>query len=265
MGKHLYNRKDNLQSVKNVLNILRSFTIDEPEKGVRELSESLGMSKSVVQRYMATLASEGFLEQDPFTRKYRLGIPFMILSTIVTSHFDAFKEFHPTYKALADKLGETVRCSTLEGTEVVQVYAFRCKHRCRSFNKIGKLNPAYCTSAGKVLLAYSDNEELIERVIQKGLKRFTKNTKTDPAEFREDLQMVREQGHSICIEEFGVGGISIAAPIRDHSGKFNFAIEVTSTTKRLNSMEIQTFVNEIKKASMEVSKLCQEYQYQRRW
>jgi IclR family transcriptional regulator, KDG regulon repressor len=257
-------KSSSLSTVKNALNILRSFSMDEPEQGVREMSQLLGMPRSTVQRLLATLASEGFLEQNPSTKKYRLGIPFLSLSTIVTSHFDAFKEFYPVYKEAADKLGETIRSSTLAGTQVVQVYAYRCKYPCRSFNHIGRYNPIHCTSAGKVLLANS-NEEIIENVIQKGLKRYTKYTKTDPHEFRAELKKVREQGYSISIEEFGIGGISVAAPVHDYSGKVNFAIDIVSTVDRINRHNISNFIEEIKKTAGRISDICRFYEYSRRW
>ncbi|MFL6560666.1 MAG: helix-turn-helix domain-containing protein, partial [Bacillus sp. (in: firmicutes)] len=46
-----------LSSVKNALRILKSFTMDESEKKISEISSALGLNKSTVSRTMTTLAS----------------------------------------------------------------------------------------------------------------------------------------------------------------------------------------------------------------
>jgi len=84
-----------LSSVKNALRILKSFTMDEPEKKISDLSASLGLNKSTVSRTMSTLASEGFVFKDPESKKYRLGLSILSLSGIVNSHMDVYRESQP--------------------------------------------------------------------------------------------------------------------------------------------------------------------------
>ena len=84
-----------LSSVKNALRILNSFTMDEPEKKVSDISSSLGLNKSTVSRTMATLASEGFVFKDPETKKYRLGFSILTLSGIINSNMDMFENHSP--------------------------------------------------------------------------------------------------------------------------------------------------------------------------
>lgn len=81
-----------LSSVQNALKILRSFSLEEPEKGIRELAKTLDLGKSTVHRLISTLAKEGFVVKDQDTQKYRLGVSLLSLSTIVTSHLDIHRE-----------------------------------------------------------------------------------------------------------------------------------------------------------------------------
>ena len=257
--------KQKLSYVVNVLNVLRSFSLDEPEKGVLEVSKSLGMSKSAVQRIMATLACEGFLEQNPSTRKYRLGIPFLSLSSIVLSYFEAHKEAYSIYQDLANRLGETVRVSSLDGTQVSHLYSFECRNLHKMFTQIGKYNPIHCTSAGKVLLAFHKDEELIDRVLEKGLKRYTNYTITDLEMFRVEIMKVRSQGYSVCIEEFGLGGISFAVPLKDSSGAVNFAIHIISSLKNMDRSKIPFYLNEMKKTASNISNILEQWDFKRNW
>lgn len=156
-----------LSSVKNALRILKCFTMDKPERKVSELSQSLGLNKSTVSRTLSTLASEGFVYKDPETQKYRLGLSILTLSGIVNSNIDVYRESQPILVNLVDTLGETAHISVLDQLEVIYLSKVECNHPVRFLTHVGRRNPLYCTSSGKVLLAYS-NERLLEKVVEKG-------------------------------------------------------------------------------------------------
>ena len=61
------------QSLERGLAILSSFHPDRPLIGGSELSRELELSRSTAHRYVATLAKLGYLQQDPDSRRYRLG------------------------------------------------------------------------------------------------------------------------------------------------------------------------------------------------
>lgn len=84
-----------LSSVKNALRILRSFSIDEPEKRVSDLAAELNLSKSTVSRLLATLASEDFVTKDSETNRYKLGVSVLALSGVVTQNLEIYREAQP--------------------------------------------------------------------------------------------------------------------------------------------------------------------------
>ena len=61
------------QSLERGLAILSSFGSGRPLIGVSELSRELALSRSTTHRYIATLARLGYLQQDPDSKRYRLG------------------------------------------------------------------------------------------------------------------------------------------------------------------------------------------------
>src|SRR5438105_15068547 len=61
------------QSLERGLAILSAFRSGRPLLGVSDLSREVGLRRSTTHRYIATLAVLGYLQQDPPTRKYRLG------------------------------------------------------------------------------------------------------------------------------------------------------------------------------------------------
>ena len=61
------------QSLERGLAILSAFKPATPELGISELARVLGLTRSTSHRYVATLARLGYLQQNPQSRKYRLG------------------------------------------------------------------------------------------------------------------------------------------------------------------------------------------------
>src|SRR3954449_5134672 len=117
-----------LSSVKNALRILNSFTMDEPEKKVSDISSSLGLNKSTVSRTMTTLASEGFVFKDPETKKYRLGLSILSLSGIVNNNMDIYRESQPVLNRLVENIGETAHISVLDNLDVIYLQKVDCNH-----------------------------------------------------------------------------------------------------------------------------------------
>src|SRR5699024_10515471 len=214
-----------LSSVKNALRVLNSFSLDQPEVTVGELSVQLGLAKSTVSRLLTTLASEGFVIKDTDTRKYRLGISILALSGIISSNFEINKEAAPVVKKLVNDLGETAHLTILDGTDTIYIHKEECTHAVRILTYLGKRNPAYCTSSGKVLLAYSE-QKVVDDVIAGGFEPFTKNTITSANKLLSELRKIREKGFAFSKNEILEGVTSIAAPIYDYTGKVLAAITV---------------------------------------
>ncbi len=252
MAEDRKNEDSQLSSVKNALHILQSFTMDEPEKKISDLALSLGLNKSTVSRTMSTLASEGFVYKDPDTKKYRLGFSILSLSGIVNSNMDVYRESQPILKKLVDDSGETAHISVMDHLDVIYIQKVECNHPVRFLTHIGKRNPAYCTSSGKVILAHSD-EAKIQQVVENGLHAYTKHTITDPKELYAHLKKVKEEGFACSMEELLEGVNSIAAPIFDYSGKVIAALSVVGPKQRIQYKDIRPIAKKVINASMEIS------------
>lgn len=226
--------------------------MDEPEKKIGDLSTSLGLNKSTVSRTMATLASEGFVYKDPESKKYRLGLSILSLSGIVNSNMDIYRESQPILNKLVETIGETAHISVLDNFEVIYLQKVDCNHPVRFLTHVGRRNPPYCTSSGKVLLAYS-NEEVVETIISKGLKKFTKNTITDPDKLRVHLSKIRDTGYATSFDEFFEGVTTIAAPIFDYQGKVIAALSVVGPKQRIQTHKVPGYAKKVISSAMEVS------------
>jgi len=226
------------QSLERGLAILSAFDSDRPLIGVSELSRELALSRSTAHRYIATLARLGYLQQDPDSKRYRLGPKVLDLGFSAINSMDVREISAPHLRRLSDETGHTVNLAILDGTDVV--YIERCRtaqpgQRDIDLNlHVGARLPAYCTAMGKAILAFvpeDRREAIIERIdfVSRG-----PNTITDPAEFRAELERIRVCGFAVNDEELAYGLRSIAAPIQAHSGEvlaaLNLAVHRTMST-----------------------------------
>lgn len=249
---HVKKKDYTLSSVKNALRILRSFSMDDPEKKITDLATSLDLGKSTVSRLMSTLASEGFVEKNSENQRYRLGLSILSLASVCTSNLEIHKEAIPVLQKLVENTGETSHLAVLDGLDVIYLHKVESKHQVRAFTHIGKKNPAYCTSSGKILLAYND-EQLLENTIKVGLTPYTENTITDPDKLKKTLEDVRTVGYAISIEEISEGVVSIAAPVRDYTGQVIASVNIVGPIQRVNNHSIPTHVKKVVKAGKEIS------------
>lgn len=241
-----------LSSVKNALRMLKSFTMEEPEKRVSDLSESLGLNKSTVSRTMTTLANEGFVFKNPDTNKYRLGLSIVSLSGIVNNNTDIYKESQSVLNKLVDTCGETAHISILDKNEVIYLHKVECNHPVRFLTHVGKRNPLYCTSAGKILLAYAD-DDVLESVIENGLKQFTENTITNPQKLRDHMKEIKMNGYAYSFAELSEGVNSIATPIYDYTGKVVSALSIVAPMQRMDKSKLKGITQQTINASKDIS------------
>ncbi|SEI04824.1 DNA-binding transcriptional regulator, IclR family [Halobacillus karajensis] len=241
-----------LSSVKNALLILKSFTTFEPTKKVSELAESLNLAKSTVSRLLSTLASEGFVIKDQKTNAYRLGISVLTLGGIVTNNLEIHKESAPVLYKLVNDTGETAHLAILDGLDTIYIHKEECHHPVRILTHVGRRNPSYCTSSGKVLLAFSEGD-IVEDVIKQGLVSYTENSITDPDLLRQELCTIREKGYAVSTEELTEGTKSVAAPIRDYKGKVVSAITVVGPIQRMKEYKIPDVAKKVMEAGKEAS------------
>lgn len=229
-----------LSSVATAIRLLKAFSEDEVEIGISTLSKRLGIAKSTVHRLAVTLVSEGLLEQDPESGKYRLGLSLFRLGALVRRRMNISGEARPFLFQLRAKTDETVHLAILDGNEIMYVYDLESSQAIRMRSDLGGRKPAYCTAEGQAILAFSA-AEVVEQVIAKGLGPRTPQTITTPEGLKRALEAVRQRGCAIEDEESELGMRCIAAPIRDDTGEVIAAVGLAGPVTRLSKKTAASF------------------------
>ena len=208
------------QSLERGLAILSSFRDGRALVGISDLGRELGLSRSTAHRYVATLAALGYLQQDAPTKKYRLGPRVLDLGFSAINSMELREVAAPHLRDLSDSTGFTVNMAILDDLDIVYVERVRsgqARQREIDLNlHVGARLPAYCTSLGKVLLAYLPPPDQRDRLARTTFTRRGPNTLTTRTAFAAELRKIRAQGFSINNEELAYGLRSIAAPVLSH-------------------------------------------------
>jgi IclR family transcriptional regulator, pca regulon regulatory protein len=219
------------QSLERGLAILSAFTPDRPALGISELARKLGLTRSTTHRYVATLATLGYLQQDDSTRKYRLGPRVLDLGFSVLGSLELREIAGPHLRRLTDTTGHTSNLAIRDDTDVILIDRVRGLpgryHHLEYSLHVGSRLPSYCSATGKALLAFlprADLDRLLDRIdlVQRGPR-----TVTDKRALLAELEQVRSTGVAVNDEELDSALRSIAAPVRSRSGEVVAAVNVS--------------------------------------
>jgi IclR family transcriptional regulator, KDG regulon repressor len=242
-----------VQVLERSLGILELLCSDGPEISLIDLSERLRLHKSTTHRLLGVLEQHRFVERSSNNGKYRLGLKLFELGTKAIAHLDWRERARRYLQRLAFETGETAHLCILDDGEVLYLEKVEAPRTVRVPSIVGRRYPAHCGAAGKTLLAFQPDDEIEEVIKRRGLKAYTRNTLTTPAQLREGLRLVREQGYAIDNEEFEEGLECIGAPIRDYSGKVVAAISIAGPAFRMTEDKLPVLARSVIGAARELS------------
>ncbi|MEU7852574.1 IclR family transcriptional regulator [Nonomuraea sp. NPDC049141] len=233
------------QSLERGLLILSTFSEARPILGIADLARSAGLNKSTTYRYVATLAKLGYVQQDPETKKYSLGPRVVDLGFAAINSMEITRVAARHLQALSDETGYAASMAVLDGPDIVYVERRRSGRGGGGFAvdlnlHVGSRLPAYCTSMGKVLLAFREPAALRALLDRTDFARRGPRTITAREQLVAALERVRQSGIAVNDEELAPGLRSLAAPVRDRSGNvvaaINIAVHLTTWNVPVDSV-----------------------------
>lgn len=245
-----------VQSVNRAVSILDAYSIDEPWLGVTQLANKLGLDKSTVHRLLVSLLQGGLIEQDPRSRKYRLGIRLLELGNVVLGSRKLPELALPYLRYLSDTVEEMTYLAAQSGDAMLTVFQVPSPHLLQWTTWIGR-GPLHCTCTGKVFLAHMSEDEL-ESLLEKGLARRTAKTVCDPTELRAELERVREEGFATAFEEYKEGENAVGVPITKPDDTVIAAIGVVGPSYRFTREKLMGSLDVIRGVGAEISRRIRE-------
>lgn len=243
-----------IHSLSRGLQVLEILNERGKSVGVTELSRLLLVDKSTAHRLLFTLKHHGYVNHDPESKRYTLGLKVVELSRNFFSRLELRKEARPFLKELGQRTGEAVVLAALIQDSVIRIDS----EESRNFQvvvtpEIGTEAPIHCSTSGKAILAWLSDEE-VERIIQKKvLTPYTPKTVTSPKRLKQHLRQIREQGYAFDDGEVEIGLRCIGAPLRDGAGKAVASIAISGPSTRLTLERIPELAGIVKEVAAKIS------------
>ena len=228
-----------IQTVAQALEVMEQFRDDAHELGSLELGRRLKLKPVRVSRLLATLKSRSYLEQNPTTKGYRLGLNAHYLGRAFVKQMGLLRQSRPVQESLARMCRETACVSIMKDFQIVCLDAVESDLPVRVAPRIGIKSPMHCTGAGKVLAANLSEDDLGRYLLGRELMKFTPNTIVDHDELAGQLRRTTYLGYAADYEESELGVTCIGAPLRDRTGAVVAAVSVSGPSVRMFDRRLQ--------------------------
>lgn len=218
-----------LRTLKRGLAVLELLGTAEGGYSVSEAAQRLELPMGTTHRLLQTLMQVGYVEQDPRTRRYELGLKILELrgATVATMRIAA--DARPLLRDLMMRTGLRAHLAVYRGGGVIYIDRVDNPSTLDQFIPIGRKAPAHATGLGKALLAHVPDDEVAAFLARQSLPGFTSSTITDTGKLLSELASIRQQGFALDRGESAENTCCVAVPVVDYTGRAIAAVSVAGT------------------------------------
>ena len=191
-----------------------------------ELCELVGVHKTSIYRYLATLTECGYVRKESSGR-YVLDTKILALGSEMLQRMPLREVAHPFLVELSGATSKTTHLAVLDGLEIIYLDKVEGPKTLPILSRVGNRAPAHCTGIGKALLSVLPIS-VAETLLQSStLESHTDATIIDPQVLLEELARTRERGYAVDKGEHELYVRCFAAPVCDYGGRAVAAISIT--------------------------------------
>lgn len=244
---------ESVRAVERALDVLMCFNQQTPELSMTEIADQIGIHKSTVHRLLATLEKNRFVQRDPATGAYRLGIRLLQMAYLTLEQNDLRRLAAPFMQALNQKYQENIHLAILEDGDVVFLSILESPQRVKLAAAVGQRLPAFATASGKSMLAFMP-EETVRRVLERGMPRFTQNTPSTPEAYFTDLSQIRQAGFALSEKEYEEQINAVAVPVFGPDDQSLASLAVAGPAYRLTHEQMLAIGPELVETARKISR-----------
>jgi IclR family transcriptional regulator, pca regulon regulatory protein len=216
---------DFVEALARGLDVLACFDARRPTMTLSEVAVAADLARPTARRLLLTLAELGYVRVEDGA--YALTPRVLGLGYAYTASLGLWDIARPHLEALVRQTGESSSMAQLDGSDIVYVARVSVPKIIALRVDIGTRFPAERTSQGKVLLAALPVDEVARVLAEPSRAGLPPAHARRPSDLRRELTRIRAQGWALADEELAPGVRSVAAPVRDVSGRVRAAMNVT--------------------------------------
>ena len=215
---------DFIEALARGLEVIAAFGPHRPEMTLAEVATATGLARPTARRILLTLAELGYVRSGE--RGFALTPRVLELGVAYVGSMGLWDVARPHLEALSARTHESCSIAQLDGSDIVYVARASVPKIVSLAVQIGTRFPALPTSLGKVQLAALPPDELDRVLAEPTRSGLVPRWRPTPEERDAALREVRARGWALTDEQLTRGIRSVAAPLRDGSGRVIAGVNV---------------------------------------
>jgi IclR family pca regulon transcriptional regulator len=215
---------DFIEALARGLEVITAFGPHRPEMTLAEVAGATGLARPTARRILLTLEELGYVRADG--RGYALTPRVLDLGVAYVRSMGLWDVARPHLERLVARTNESCSIAQLDGSDIVYVARVAVPKIVGLSVQIGTRFPALPTSLGKVQLAALPPDELEAVLAEPTRSGLVPRWRPDRAERDAELRQVRARGWALTDEQLALGIRSVAAPLRDGTGRVVAGVNV---------------------------------------
>lgn len=246
MARSVTKRPQRVRAVERAVDILQSFSADQPLLSVLELQKRVGLSRPTLYRLLETLAGKGLIRPVGTPQRYTLDHGVAKLAHAWFSNIDATQVARPLIEQLWNDTNETAALFVLRNDRRLCVMELTSRHALAISRGLGETEHIARGASGKAILAFLGAED-IARLLKTAPK------EVDRKRLARDLARVRETGYAVTRGDVFVGALAMAAPYFDHTGRVAGSVGLFGPEARIDEPTAARYVQMVVTAARRLS------------
>lgn len=235
-----------MKTIATALRILEMFADGAGQRSVGEIAEHCQLPLSQVSRILSTFGRAGWLDQDPKTRRYSVGLPAYVVGSRFVQFHPLTRHAIPLLRGIVDRSGFNTTLSILDHLKPLYLLGIAGPVPVDLSSAFGSYFPFHATAAGKVLAAFAPTKIREQMLKETVLDRITGRTITDQKQLRDELDQVFRRGYASSDGERVPGMGALAVPVITHSGVVAAAIGNAFPTRMVSADDREYHVEILK-------------------
>lgn len=192
------------------LSVLGTFDAGHVALTLSEISRRSELPLATTHRLVAELVDWGALVRSDGV--YQIGHRIWSLGLLAPVHRGLNEVARPYMQDVLQVTKNVVNLFTLDGASALLLERLGGTDVGQAVLRVGERMSAHACAGGKVLLAYTDDEDVVSRALDRP-RRHTPHTEVEPARLRRELSAVRRRGYATTSSEAAVGTSGVAIPV----------------------------------------------------
>lgn len=217
---------DFIEALARGLEVITAFAPGRRFLSLSEVAAATGLARPTARRILLTLQELGYVRNEGAgfaltPRTLELGVAYV-------GSLGLWDVARPHMEALSERTAESCSVAQLDGSDIVYAARVAVPKIVALSVQIGTRFPAMQTSLGKVLLAALPPERVGPVLAEPSRSGLVPRWQPGPDERDAELRQVRAQGWALTDEQLALGIRSVAAPLRDGTGRVIAALNVNT-------------------------------------